>query len=192
MSKVEHGCYIETAGLDEDTIKKIEAVFVAKFGMSSSKLIKKKDGFTKLFAGEEGNGCYYETLVVRPEYPVTVEDVLGSIKEEEEVTHFKAMKFRVDNEEHSRQIQEALFELGYSWCTGSKEVKYTLYKFLFTSEQGSIKFSDDEEYFCGIDYLECYIEPVTKFEIKEVQVPVKKMTKEEIEEALGYKVEIVD
>ena len=191
MSKVGYGCYIETAGLDADTIKKIEAVFVEKFGMSSSELSKKKDSFTKLFAGQEGNGCYYESLVLHPEYPVTVEDVLGSIEEEEEVTEFKAMKFRVDNEEHSRQIQEALFDLGYRWYGGVSSVQYTHNKFLFAEKEGDILRTDNSGTFLSKEIPECYIEPVTKFEIKEVQVLAKKMTKDEIEEALGYKVDIV-
>ena len=190
MSKVGYGCYIETAGLDADTIKKIEAVFVEKFGMSSSELSKKKDSFTKLFAGQEGNGCYYESLVLHPEYPVTVEDVLGSIEEEEEVTEFKAMKFRVDNEEHSRQIQEALFDLGYRWYGGVSSVQYTHNKFLFTDADGGVRRSDVEDHFRTKDVPECCIELITEYKINEVQVPAKKMTHAEIEEALGYKVEI--
>ena len=33
---------------------------------------------------------------------------------------FRAMKFRVNNPEHSRVVQQVLFELGYEWFSGAK------------------------------------------------------------------------
>lgn len=186
MSKVKRGCYIETKGLNDEVVREIEEVFTAKFG----DIANKRRIFTRLFAGlDQYDKPYYNDLVFECEYEVTVEDVLGSIKEEEkEVSEFKAMKFRVENEEHSRQIQEALFELGYSWHGGVTSTQYTHNKFLFADANGGVRRSNNEGHFRTKDVPECYIEPVTKYEIKEV--PVKKMTHAEIEEALGYKVEI--
>ena len=33
---------------------------------------------------------------------------------------FRAMKFRVNNPEHSRVVQQVLFDLGYDWAAGAK------------------------------------------------------------------------
>ncbi len=44
----------------------------------------------------------------------------------------KAMKFRVESPEHSRQIQERLFEMGYSWSSG-KKVAHIDKKYLYTN-----------------------------------------------------------
>jgi hypothetical protein len=38
------------------------------------------------------------------------------------MTQFKNMKFKVESKEHSRKIQEALFDLGYRWRVGGMNV----------------------------------------------------------------------
>ncbi len=47
------------------------------------------------------------------------------------VPEFKNMKFRVKDEEHSKQIQEHLFSLGYRWIGNRNAVVYTDSSFLF-------------------------------------------------------------
>jgi hypothetical protein len=64
----------------------------------------------------------------------------------------KAMKFRVNNPQHSEQIQQALFDAGYAWQMRVKEFKYTDAKFLFAASFGTddncITYEmDDEKYF---------------------------------------------
>lgn len=106
---------------------------------------------------------------------------------------FKDMKFRVRDEEHSKQIQETLFGLGYSWGVNHNQPRMTGCPFLFTYEGGSITFDEDSTWFDSHENPEHTIKPVGGFEIVPVEpdIPAKKMTKEEIEEILGYKVDIV-
>lgn len=63
----------------------------------------------------------------------------GYIKQEEQpVSKFKAMKFRVKDAEHSAHIQKYLFSLGYIWASGDNHVQYTDTKFLYAEDDGRI------------------------------------------------------
>lgn len=66
---------------------------------------------------------------------------LFKLKEEKPV--FKAMKFRVENEDHSKLIQEHLFSLGYVWSL-SKGVSHVNHKYLYTYTGGKISYGDDD------------------------------------------------
>lgn len=59
----------------------------------------------------------------------------------------KAMKFRVESPEHSRQIQERLFEMGYKWRHADRVVSHTDKKYLSTDLDGEITWDDDDSYF---------------------------------------------
>lgn len=55
---------------------------------------------------------------------------------------FKNMKFRVNSPEHSKEIQEALFEMGYKWY--GQEVAEMIdseYSFMYSYEDGTITHS---------------------------------------------------
>lgn len=117
-------------------------------------------------------------------------------EEPEVIPEFKSMKFRVRDEDHSRQIQETLFGLGYSWNAGGehrRSVKYTDCKFLYAYKEGTVTCGYDQECFDGTKFQENTIEPVGGFNVVPVtpENPAKKMTQEEIEEILGHPVEIV-
>lgn len=61
---------------------------------------------------------------------------------------FKAMKFRVENPEHSRQIQERLFEMGYKWMGSTyPKIGDMSSLFLFTNDQGFITHQNDINWF---------------------------------------------
>jgi hypothetical protein len=49
----------------------------------------------------------------------------------------EAMKFRVNGPEHSKQIQEKLFEMGYKWGAGGTRVQGNHARFLFAGGSGS-------------------------------------------------------
>lgn len=44
------------------------------------------------------------------------------------------MKFRINDEEHSRQVQEHLFSLGYFWGFWEKQVLYTKAPYIYTQK----------------------------------------------------------
>lgn len=83
LNKVDQGCWIETDGMSEATRKRVEDIFVAKFGMTYSNLQEGSSDRTKLFAGN-GQGAYYHKTVYQSEYEVTLEDVLASVEESPE------------------------------------------------------------------------------------------------------------
>jgi hypothetical protein len=60
---------------------------------------------------------------------------------------FKNMKFRVSSPEHSKEIQEALFEMGYKWFSGGEVVLHTEYNFLYTCDDGFITYRNVERNF---------------------------------------------
>lgn len=70
----------------------------------------------------------------------------------EEKPTFKNMKFKVSSPEHSKEIQEALFEMGYCWRSYGCEVRFTdsfpPCDYLYTDKEGHLWRIDSEE-----DYL---------------------------------------
>lgn len=54
------------------------------------------------------------------------------------MSKFQAMKMRVESPEHSEQIQEKLFEMGYRWADGCKRVQHTHNVGLCTRSNGNI------------------------------------------------------
>lgn len=73
------------------------------------------------------------------------------------------MKFRVESQEHSKQIQEALFALGYYWANGTKGTQNTDKPYLFANEYGMVEYSS-----CELGYLGEYTETT----LEELQVMV--------------------
>lgn len=62
-------------------------------------------------------------------------------------SEFTNMKIRVKDEEHSKQIQEVLFSLGYKWRSSSTKPSYLDKKFVYTYIDGDITYGGDEHYF---------------------------------------------
>lgn len=67
----------------------------------------------------------------------------------EEKPTFKNMKFKVSSPEHSKEIQEALFEMGYKWNGHHKQslLEYTNYSYIYTDEEGIILYGSWEPTF---------------------------------------------
>ncbi len=57
------------------------------------------------------------------------------------------LKFRVHSPEHSKAIQERLFELGYKWCSGDIKAICTELPFLFADNDGTIGHGSILDYF---------------------------------------------
>lgn len=65
------------------------------------------------------------------------------------MNEFKAMKFRVKSPEHSKKIQEKLFEMGYRWYGqygGIQMFDKLNSPYLFTDEFGKIRHRPDIEF----------------------------------------------
>lgn len=85
-------------------------------------------------------------------------------------TEFKAMKFRVDSPEHSKQIQERLFEMGYKWLISKKEVCYADRYYLATTESGIIEWGATEESFKRCDEIETTLSDISPWQPKQGEV----------------------
>lgn len=59
-------------------------------------------------------------------------------KEKQMEPQFKNMKIRIKDAEHSRLVQEALFDTGYRWGFGCTKISYTDRAFIYTTSDGEI------------------------------------------------------
>ena len=100
--------------------------------------------------------------------------------------NYKNIKIRVKSPEESELVQKFLFTKGCSWPTSEQEVLYVQQPHLFVNSSQHLSWGDDDRYFDKHNYREVEVIPTVSLQIK-----VKRMTKEQIEEALGYKIEIV-
>src|SRR5690606_5996671 len=109
---------------------------------------------------------------------------------------FKEMKFLVKDEEHSKQIQKALFGLGYRWWNSgdsAKEIMHTEEQALYAEPDGSIAHSDRDYFFSRDvkDIPEYSIKEVVSYEIvpvkdeEVIELAGKVYKKAELEEALS-------
>lgn len=103
----------------------------------------------------------------------------------------QAMKFRVNSPEHSEQIQEKLFEMGYGWNRHSKDFRHQHADFLFADEAGQVTFEgSDTEYFENHNLKECILTPQGTFAKVEdyykqpETLAVAGMSQDEIEQAI--------
>lgn len=88
----------------------------------------------------------------------------------------KQLKIRVKSPEHSKIIQEKLFEMGYKWIAG-KSVQFVDKPCLFTNtdDEGSITYSSNgtEEYFNSQPHTEVELVETISYELKEIKKVVK-------------------
>jgi hypothetical protein len=107
---------------------------------------------------------------------------------------FKAMKFRVTSPEHSKEIQEALFSMGYGWELYGKQLKsfkdfygnLWLEKWLHTDEDG-ILYRSDEDPDSDVTpsspfyHQECTIKTTKSYELIPVEIPKEEPVSPSIE-----------
>lgn len=87
---------------------------------------------------------------------------------------FKNMKFRVKDAEHSKQVQEHLFSLGYHWDDRSRGVDYTDAAFLFTNRRGYISQTYNSGYGENHEHSEYRLRETKSYSLEEVK-PIKKI-----------------
>ena len=91
------------------------------------------------------------------------------------IPEFKNMKFRVKDEEHSKQIQEYLFSLGYKWSPLDQKTQYTNARFLFVDIGGFITYElDNNDYFKKHKNVEYQLKETKSYSLEEVK-PIKKI-----------------
>ena len=98
---------------------------------------------------------------------------MGSLKDSI-VPEFKNMKFCVNDEEHSKQIQEYLFSLGYHWNSRDRGVDYTDAVFLFTNRNGYISQTHNSSYGENHEHPEYRLKETKSYSLEEVK-PIKKI-----------------
>lgn len=104
-------------------------------------------------------------------------ECLKLIEEKEKPTEpqLKNMKIRIKDKEHSRLVQEALFEMGYGWDNNVKKVQFTFAGVLFTETSGIITWA-------YADPLDSYpaeeVELVTTYSFKPVDQEAKRKAAE--------------
>lgn len=57
------------------------------------------------------------------------------------------MKIRINNPEHSKQVQKVLFDMGYEWAVAGKKIAYSRYPYLYCHKYGSIACGDGKKTF---------------------------------------------
>ena len=91
------------------------------------------------------------------------------------IPEFKNMKFRVKDEEHSKQIQEYLFSLGYKWSSLNQKILHTQARFLLVDIRGFITYEqDDNDYFKKHKNVEYQLKETKSYSLEEVK-PIKKI-----------------
>lgn len=109
-------------------------------------------------------------LWIEPENLKLVEE-----KEKQMTPQLKNMKIRIKDKEHSRLVQEALFEMGYGWDNNVKKVQFTFAGVLFTETSGIITWA-------YADPLDSYpaeeVELVTTYSFKVVDQEAKRKAAE--------------
>lgn len=97
------------------------------------------------------DGCWW------PSRLFGVIPVLPHIESKKE--QMKNMKFKISDAEYSKQVQAALFNLGYVWLSTSySEFDHTNKDYLFAHADGAITWSYSSSDFNREKFIECYID----------------------------------
>ena len=83
----------------------------------------------------------------------------------------KNIKIRVKNPEHSKKIQEKLFEMGYQWPFGedNQVFSYVTRQFLFANSEGFITYGNTLIEFLKVRHPEVELVEKITYEFKEVE-----------------------
>lgn len=94
---------------------------------------------------------------------------------------------RIKDEQHSKEVQEKLFKMGYEWSVRGKEVSYTHGTVLVLDETSFIRYGKGDWYLLEGDVEVTVVETIF-YEFKEVESVIelngKKYRKQDLEEAL--------
>lgn len=111
---------------------------------------------------------------------------LELIEEPEMTQQFKAMKIHIKDAIHSRRVQEALFEMGYTWGAHcDQEIRYTNKAFIYPKNDGYLLHGSSFESFNANGAEE--VELVTTYSFKPVdqEAKCKREEKEALEKGIA-------
>lgn len=123
------GCYDDKL----ETIKEKEMTNKSKTKFSAGDKVVRTSDYYALYDGgfmQKGNVYTVKDLINDNELLLEGSDIVYSCSYfelfvETPQVDFKNMKFKVSSPEHSKEIQEALFEMGYEWSSYGKQVMFT-------------------------------------------------------------------
>ena len=157
-------------GVNIGMVGEVVVEYTSDYGCVGVKFNHNIDGNSLYHAGEDALGeDATNGLWIAPECLKLIEE-----KEKPTEPQFKNIKIRIKDEEHSRLVQEALFEMGCRWATGEKYVSYTNSEVLW-SDGSSISYS-------GLDSFSKFpheeVELVTTYSFKPVDQEAKRKAAE--------------
>ena len=78
----------------------------------------------------------------------------------------KSLKIEILNEQHSKDVQECLFTMGYSWKSKPEnEIKHTKYKYLIVHASAGISCVNSKDAFESCNYDEIFLDEIESGEI---------------------------
>lgn len=124
----------------------------------------------------DGDFISVDDLEIREQnpYPFSVNN-FELIEEPKTTQQFKAMKIRIKDEQHSRLVQETLFETGYEWEHYGKEAVFLNRDVLWADVDGFIRFSDISIF---NNYPDEEVELVTTYSFRPVDQEAKRKAAE--------------
>ena len=135
------------------------------------------DSFCDVYVGEV---CTVSEVLEYTRFTVVEhpELIMCSKKWELQEPQFKNMKFRVNSPEHSKEIQEALFEIGFCWRSHGCEVRFAdsfpPCDYLYTDTNGYLWRIDSEEDYLVSSFLsaqEHTVETTKSYKLIPVEIP---------------------
>jgi len=105
------------------------------------------------------------------------------------MSKYKAMKFWIgDDPELSEKVQKLLFSMGYTWLSGSVEIKHTEEGCLYASRGGRVTQSSGgiNGFFAKEDKEEINIDWMRATKPETIELNGKTYVKSELEEALRH------
>lgn len=94
---------------------------------------------------------------------------VNGFPEDFEVVKYQGMKFKTPTPEISKEVQLALFELGYTWKISGLTVSNTGQSYLYTCHEGIITHGSFETYYTNDSRVEFEVKAKTTYEFLAVE-----------------------
>lgn len=102
---------------------------------------------------------------------------------------YRDMKFAVNNEEHSKEVQKALFDLGYKWQAGACVFNHTTAKYLYANNGGYLSYGSMMDIFHGSTHKSQDVSWMDPLKVEVVEYDGRMYIKADFEKAISDLVE---